>query len=89
MSEIGDILDGRGRKRKNINNLVDMCCPECNQNDRFNIAVEAWASVTDDGTEDFSEVYWDDNSSCVCPDCGFTGKVGDFKKPEDEPGPRA
>lgn len=70
----------------NSNCLEGLSCPECGQEDRLNIAVTAWASVTDEGTEDFRSVEWDEESACGCPECGFSGKVSDFRRPEAELG---
>lgn len=59
----------------NYNCLEGFCCPECGQEDEFKIAVEAWATVSDNGTEDFEDVAWDATSVCECAVCGFGGRV--------------
>ena len=58
--------------------LADMCCPDCKQNDEFEIAVSVWAKVTDEGSETFGDHEWDDNSVCRCPQCGWTGIVSEL-----------
>lgn len=68
----------------NNNCLEGMCCPECNQEDCFDISVQTWARMRDDGVEDYQGCEYDKNSACFCPECGFAGKVSDFMKPEDK-----
>lgn len=68
----------------NCNCLEGFRCPCCDQEDEFRIAVSCWATVRDDGVEDYGDTEWDDKSACQCPECGFTGRVGDFQKPEEK-----
>ena len=68
----------------NNNVLQGFKCPDCGNEDEFRIAVSAWAKVTDNGTEDFDDVEWDDNSVCSCPDCGLIAKVKDFQEQNPE-----
>lgn len=81
----GDFADDEGGE--NVNSLEGFKCPKCGQKDEFQIAVQCWATVRDDGVEDYGDTEWDDDSACQCPDCGFAGKVKDFTKPEDKPCP--
>lgn len=67
-------------KSKNQNCLEGVVCPRCHQEDRFNITGEATWKVRDDGTYDrIDGVEWDSDSPCVCPECGFSGTLGDFE----------
>ncbi len=63
----------------NVNCLEGMRCPKCGQEDSFNISVTACVDVTDDGTDDISNVEWDNESVIVCNevDCGWQGYVRD------------
>lgn len=77
----------------NSNCLEDVQCPACSSEGPFNIVGTAWFFVTDDGTSEFRDVEWDDDSTCVCP-CGKRGPLRDFKTgtscdegSEREPGP--
>jgi len=36
--------------------------------------------VTDDGTDDYTDVDWGDDDYCKCKECNFIGTVKDFKK---------
>ena len=65
----------------NENCLEGMRCPKCGQADSFNIRVTACMDVTDDGTDNYSNVEWDDDSPVVCnePDCQWEGEVGNLQ----------
>jgi DNA-directed RNA polymerase subunit RPC12/RpoP len=69
----------------NKNCLEGIRCPECDQDDNFKIVGKAWFDVTDDGTSEFTDVEWDDDSACRCPDCGFTATLLHFREPENSP----
>jgi hypothetical protein len=69
----------------NTNCLENVCCPKCEQEDRFMIAANVIAEVTDDGADMASPMYgngfeWDEESYCRCPECDFEGKLKDFHK---------
>ena len=70
---------------ENENVLAGMRCPECKQNTKFLIAVEAMMAVTDDGTDPFDDAVndktyeWGDESYCRCPECGKRGPVSEFR----------
>ena len=71
-------------RAQNENCLEGMRCPLCGQQDGFNFAVTAWAEVTNDGTENFTEVDWEDDAIATCRNaaCGWKGKVGDLRVKE-------
>jgi len=54
----------------NTNCLEGLACPKCKQEDTLRIVGEAVFEVTDDGTYDYENVEWDDNSTCTCPVVG-------------------
>lgn len=64
----------------NNNCLQGMKCPSCGNEDSFRIACQVWCDVSDEGTGDTYDYEWDDESSCVCPECMKVGCVGDFKE---------
>lgn len=66
----------------NENCLAGMRCPKraCKSEGPFAIVVAAIAEVHDDGTEEFSDVEWDDDSYCRCKACGYEGIVADFER---------
>lgn len=74
----------------NTNCLENVCCPKCGQEDRFMIAANIIAEVTDDGADVASPKYgsgfeWDEESYCRCPECDCEGKLKDFRKLPPDP----
>lgn len=63
----------------NENCLEGVSCPKCGQDKRFWIEGEAMFDVTDDGTTEFQDVEWDDDSLCRCRECGHQGILAAFK----------
>jgi hypothetical protein len=70
----------------NTNCLEDIKCPECGNEDRFRIAATALFTVTDNGTDDYTDVEWDDDSHAECVECHRPGTIRDFK-PKPSPLP--
>lgn len=65
----------------NTNCLEGVACPNCGQDERFEISARVWATVTDDGTEDQGGDYeWTDADPCVCTKCDFRGVLGQFSE---------
>ncbi len=62
----------------NENCLEGMQCPNCKSFGPFEIDVTAIATVSDNGTEDFREVDWNEDSPCWCPVCNHAGRVKTF-----------
>lgn len=73
--------------KRNTNSLEGFICPnvDCRQTAKFTITCTTDATVTDDGVEDHADMEWDDDSTCVCPECGHDGKVKDFQTQLDIP----
>jgi hypothetical protein len=63
---------------RNTNCLVGFSCPQCKSKEPFIIGVSAYATVYDDGTEDFEQVEWENKSECQCMTCHYLGTVDDF-----------
>jgi len=60
------------------NCLLGMSCPSCHQNEEFRIEASAIFTVTDDGTDSFTDVTWCAESYVECPECKWTGTVKDL-----------
>lgn len=64
----------------NDNCLEGMKCPKCSSEGPYKILGVAWFLVDDDGTYDFDDVDWDDNTECKCTECNFLGITYNFKQ---------
>jgi hypothetical protein len=62
----------------NTNCLRNIKCPDCGYKDSFRIAATTIFTVTDDGTDDFGDVEWNDDSYAECLQCRRQGTVKDF-----------
>ena len=71
----------------NENCLRNIACPKCGHERKFSIVASAVFVVTDDGTDEFQNVEWNDDSEIQCGDCGLFGKVRDFRVSEQIEGP--
>ena len=67
----------------NENCLAGVKCPKCGNEGKFFIHASAEFEVTDDGTDLYSGVGWDENSCIRCADCGHNGRVSDFTEREE------
>jgi hypothetical protein len=63
----------------NTNCLEGIKCPACGNEELFRIAATSMFTVTDDGTDDYADVQWDDDSYAECAECLRHGAVKDFK----------
>jgi hypothetical protein len=63
----------------NTNCLQGIKCPACGNEDRFRIAGRTLFTVIDDGTDDYTDVEWDDGSYAECAACHRPGTLKDFK----------
>lgn len=76
---VEQLIDKYPDMEVNENCLRDMICPNCGQRDKLKITSTIVAEVYDSGTDrDESDCEWEDNSQCVCPECGKEGTVNDF-----------
>ena len=66
----------------NINCLEGMRCPSCKSYGPFLFTVSATCLVSDDGTDDFYDVEWDDHAWAGCKQCEYQGTVSDFYEEE-------
>lgn len=68
----------------NTNCLQGIRCPQCKQRDRVKVIALSRFTLLDNGTDDYEDVEWDENSHMECPDCGYAGTARDFmaKKPK-------
>jgi hypothetical protein len=68
----------------NTNCLEGIACPQCKQEDRFNITATIVVEVSDSGTgKELTGYEWDLSSHCTRTECEYTGTLKDFTtKPE-------
>jgi hypothetical protein len=71
-------------EKKNTNCLDGLKCPKCGSLGPYGISVRAFATVSDDGTDEFDGVEWEDDSYCGCMECNFKGEVRNFFVPKQE-----
>ena len=73
--------DNNYEQHVNENCLECLECPGCHSPGPFDIVVECWMRVSDEGTdsESASDVEWHNDSPCRCPLCGYFGKVENLK----------
>jgi hypothetical protein len=62
----------------NTNCLENIKCPNCGNEESFRIAAKTIATVTNDGTEDYGDLEWDDDSYAECTECHRHGILKDF-----------
>jgi hypothetical protein len=67
----------------NTNCLENIKCPVCGNEDSFRIAAKTIATVTADGTEDYGDMEWDDDSYAECTRCHRDGTLRDFEVRKD------
>jgi uncharacterized protein (DUF2225 family) len=53
-------------------------CPKCGERGPYAIEATSIFTVMQDGTDDYGDVEWSNDSVCVCTNCGFEGTVADF-----------
>ncbi|MGH6922868.1 MAG: hypothetical protein ACRED5_03770 [Propylenella sp.] len=60
-----------------------MACPQCGRCDSIDIAATVWVLLAPDGTDSrlarCGDHEWNDEHAATCHDCGFRGKVADFR----------
>lgn len=64
----------------NSNCLEGMSCPDCGQHYRFKVVGRALFVITDDGTDDYNDVEFYDDDHASCPECMWTGVVGNLRE---------
>jgi hypothetical protein len=73
-----EVKEPSGPNGTPVNCLKGMACPSCSQHEEFKIEAAAIFTVTDDGTDSFSDVAWCAESYVECPECGWIGTVKDL-----------
>lgn len=67
----------------NENCLLGKRCPSCGSEGPFKFEVTAWATVSDDGTDEFEDIEWDEDSGCArCLKCYHFATIGEFDDAE-------
>ena len=57
--------------------------PECGALEPFTICAQVMCTVYDEGTDEYGDVTWSDDSYCRCHKCDHTGTVRDFQETLD------
>ena len=66
----------------NENVLEGMLCPRCKSEGPFKIHGNAMFLVYDDGCDSFELLSWEDSDVAECAECGYIGRVRDFREPK-------
>lgn len=61
------------------NCLADIVCPECGSGEPFEITATSTFLVYDSGTDEHSDVEWNDDSPIFCRACGHRGTIKEFR----------
>ena len=64
----------------NTNCLEGMKCPACGSREPFRIQMTSIFTIYDDGTDEYGDTEWDDESYCDCVACEHSGTVRDFRE---------
>jgi hypothetical protein len=67
----------------NINVLAGIKCPKCGSENLFNIECITTATFSDEGSERYGDMEWQDDSHIECLDCNHCGDVKDFRITEE------
>lgn len=63
-----------------MNDDFRMKCPECGHTEGFNISCRTIAYIDKEGVQGYSDMTYDHNSACNCPECSYTGCVSHFEQ---------
>ena len=55
-------------------------CPKCKSSGPFNIEVKGWATISDGEVDVATELGWNNESRCLCIDCGYSAKLKAFER---------
>jgi hypothetical protein len=72
--------DRQKETQENVNCLSGLRCPNCQSLGPFKIRTTCLMVWTDDGTDDYEDCEFDEDSGCHCVNCGRLGKVLDFQE---------
>jgi hypothetical protein len=65
-----------------VRKIFGLACPSCGADDDLRVVVRVVAKLSPDGTDPLGDHDWDEQSSCMCSRCEFTGYVRQFAAPE-------
>ena len=83
MKAIELLFDDKPGENENV--LEGFRCPQCGHEKSFDIEAKSlFIEVTDDGTGEYTDVEWSDDSFCRCCECGHEGTVAGFQIEEEE-----
>lgn len=63
---------------ENVNCLAGKTCPRCGSEGPFGVVGVSRFLLSDDGTDEFYDVEFDESSPADCPSCDYSGKWADF-----------
>ena len=63
-----------------VRSIFNLCCPNCDSDDRLQVAVTAMAGLSADGSEITGDQEWDDHSFIRCCACHRTDGLRAHKK---------
>ncbi|MEJ7805004.1 MAG: hypothetical protein WKG03_03660 [Telluria sp.] len=63
-------------------NDYGLCCPECGQDDKFEIVAPHVIDLADGDLDHRPDdlLEWGDNDKITCGECGHVGTVADFEE---------
>lgn len=65
--------------RETVGNFHGYLCPKCKQGNELSISAHIWTDLTPEGCDNSdSDTEWDHNSSAMCGNCEWDGKVSDL-----------
>jgi hypothetical protein len=67
-----------GLKKETVAELWNMRCPGCGSDEHISVSCMRSAMLTHDGTEEFGDSEWDQDSHARCTKCDYSGYVHDF-----------
>jgi hypothetical protein len=62
----------------NSNCLVGIACPVCGSEEPFRIVAQAMVLMYDNGSEEVTDIQWDDTDSIECYQCKHWATVAEF-----------
>jgi hypothetical protein len=68
----------RKKQHETVASVWGLRCPHCGRDDRIEVEVRGWATISVDGTNAESDHTWDDTSGCMCAACDYIGSVAHF-----------
>jgi hypothetical protein len=65
-------------ERETVAELWKMRCPKCESDEQIHVVCMTSALLTYDGTEEYGDSEWGQDSRACCEKCQYAGQVRDF-----------